>query len=71
MRSTNIFTADTHRQGADNNSFFLGDLPRKKNFAFHIIYQAEDRTLTSGEIDKLQEKIIKELEKIPLWEVRK
>ncbi len=43
----------------------------KKNLAFHIIYQAKDRTLKKEEIDKLQQKIIKALEKIPDWEVRK
>ncbi len=43
----------------------------KKNFAFHLIYQAEDRTLKSEEIDKIQEKIIKALEKNPEWQVRK
>lgn len=42
----------------------------KKNLAFHIIYQAEDRTLTAKEIDKIQNKIIKTLEKDPEWEVR-
>ena len=34
----------------------------KKNLAFHIIYQA-NRTLTSQEVDELQEKLIKHLEK--------
>jgi phenylalanyl-tRNA synthetase beta chain len=43
----------------------------KKNLAFHIIYQAEDKTLKTEEIDKIQEKIIKALEKEPGWEVRK
>ena len=43
----------------------------KKNLAFHIIYQAEDRTLTAKEIDKIQSKIIKALEKDPTWEVRR
>lgn len=43
----------------------------KKNLAFHIIYQAEDRTLSSEEIDEIQNSIIKTLEKIPEWEVRK
>ncbi|MEA3344520.1 MAG: phenylalanine--tRNA ligase subunit beta [Patescibacteria group bacterium] len=48
------------------------ELPEgKKNLAFHIIYQAKDRTLTSDEIDKIQEKIIQVLEKDPCWEVRK
>jgi len=43
----------------------------RKNLAFHIIYQAEDRTLTAKEIDEIQNKIIKALEKDPRWEVRK
>lgn len=43
----------------------------KKNLAFHIIYQAKDRTLTSAEIDKLQKKITKTLERNFSWEVRK
>ena len=43
----------------------------KKNLAFHIIYQAQDRTLKKEEIDKMQEKIIKSLEEDPEWEVRK
>lgn len=48
------------------------ELPKgKKNLAFHIIYQAEDRTLRSKEIDKLQKKIIKALEQNPGWRVRK
>jgi phenylalanyl-tRNA synthetase beta chain len=48
------------------------ELPdNKKNLAFHIIYQAEDRTLSSGEIDKIHKKIIKALEEDPEWEVRK
>ncbi|MBU4274677.1 phenylalanine--tRNA ligase subunit beta [Patescibacteria group bacterium] len=42
----------------------------KKNLAFHIIYQAEDRTLKSNEINKLHQKIVKALEKNPEWEVR-
>jgi len=48
------------------------ELPQgKKNLAFHIIYQAENRTLKAEEIDKIQNKIIKTLEKILSWQVRK
>jgi phenylalanyl-tRNA synthetase beta chain len=48
------------------------ELPQgKKNLAFHIIYQAENRTLSSKEIDEIQNKIIKALEKNPEWQVRK
>ncbi|MFQ6049912.1 MAG: hypothetical protein ACE5J0_02640, partial [Candidatus Paceibacterales bacterium] len=43
----------------------------KKNLAFHIIYQAENRTLSSKEIDEIQNKIIKTLEKEPGWRVRR
>lgn len=43
----------------------------KKNVAFHIVYQARDRTLTSKEVEELHQKIIKAIEKNPNWEVRK
>ncbi len=47
------------------------ELPKgKKNLAFHIIYQAENKTLSAEEIDKLQKKIIKALEKNYEWQVR-
>lgn len=48
------------------------ELPQnKKNLAFHIIYQAEDRTLKAEEIDKVHKKIIKALEQNLEWEARK
>ncbi len=43
----------------------------KENFAFHIIYQARDRTLSSKEIDEVHQRIIKALEENPAWEVRR
>ena len=43
----------------------------KKNFAFHLIYQAEDRTLKPEEINKIHKKIIETLEKNSEWQVRK
>ena len=43
----------------------------RKNFAFHIIYQAEDKTLKAEEIDKIHQKIINALEENGEWEVRK
>jgi len=49
-----------------------GGLPEgKESYAFHIIYQAKDRTLSSREVDKIHQKIIKALEENPEWEVRK
>jgi phenylalanyl-tRNA synthetase beta chain len=48
------------------------ELPQgKKNLAFHIIYQAKDRTLSPKEIDEVQNKITKRLGKNPDWQVRK
>jgi len=48
------------------------ELPQgKKNLAFHIIYQSEERTLKSKEVDEIHQKIIKSLEKEPTWQVRK
>jgi len=48
------------------------ELPEgKKNLAFHIIYQAEDRTLSSDEINKIHKKIISSLEENPEWQVRR
>jgi len=43
----------------------------KKNLAFHIVYQVEDRTLSSEEIEKIQNEIIKALERESEWQVRK
>lgn len=43
----------------------------KKNLAFHLIYQAEDRTLKPKEIDDIHQKIVKALEENPEWEVRR
>jgi phenylalanyl-tRNA synthetase beta chain len=34
----------------------------KKSLAFHIVYQSDEKTLTSEEIDKIQNKLIKHLE---------
>ena len=44
---------------------------QKKNLAFHIIYQSEDKTLASTEIEEVHNKIINALEKMPEWQVRK
>lgn len=43
----------------------------RKNLAFHIVYQAQDRTLTSIEVYKIHQNIIKALEENPEWQVRK
>ena len=52
---------------------YVGDrLPEgKKSLAFHIIYQAQDHTLSSDEISQVHQKIINALERNPEWEVRK
>jgi len=47
------------------------ELPRgKKNLAFHIVYQAKNKTLSSQEVDQIQQKIVKTLEKNLEWQVR-
>lgn len=45
--------------------------PNKKNIAFHLIYQSQDHTLKTEEIDKIHQNIINALEKNPKWSVRK
>ena len=48
------------------------ELPEdRKNLAFHIIYQSNDKTLTAQEVNKLHQKIAAVLEKERGWEVRK
>ncbi|HNY97616.1 MAG TPA: phenylalanine--tRNA ligase subunit beta [Candidatus Pacearchaeota archaeon] len=51
--------------------FENGDEQDKKSLAFHIIYQAQDRTLTSSEIDMQQLAIISALERNKNWVVKK
>ncbi len=47
-------------------------LPGKtKSFAFRLIFQAPDRTLTSQEIDAVIKQIVENLEKNPHWHVRR
>ena len=49
-----------------------GEMPRdKKNLAFHIVYQSDERTLTDKEIDKIHNRIVREVSKKMGWEVRK
>ncbi len=43
----------------------------KKNMGLRLVFQAEDRTLSKKEIDRLLEKIITALEKESKWKVRK
>ncbi|MEK7542412.1 MAG: phenylalanine--tRNA ligase subunit beta [Patescibacteria group bacterium] len=43
----------------------------KKSLAFHIVYQADDRTLTALEVDTMHNQIIKAVQENPEWEVRK
>jgi len=47
------------------------ELPQgKKNLAFHVVYQSDERTLTDKEVDRIHKKIIRALEKRRGWEVR-
>jgi phenylalanyl-tRNA synthetase beta chain len=46
----------------------LGD---RKNFAFHLVFQSNKKTLSDKEIKGLMDEIIKALESNPDWEIRK
>ena len=49
-----------------------GEIPRnKKNLAFHVVYQSDERTLTDEEVDKTHNRIVREINKKMGWEVRK
>ncbi len=43
----------------------------RENLAFHVVYQAKDRNLSSEEVNKVHQRIVEELEKNPGWEVRR
>ncbi len=43
----------------------------KENFAFHIVYQVLDRTLSSREVNKTHQEIIDALEQNLSWEIRR
>lgn len=45
-------------------------LDNKKSLAFHIAYQAKDRTLTNKEVDTIQRNILQAIEKNEFWKVR-
>lgn len=43
----------------------------KKNLAFHLVFQSNERTLTDKEVDAIMARIISALEERPEWEVRR
>lgn len=43
----------------------------KKNIAFHLVFQSNERTLNDREVNEIMERTIKALEERPEWEVRK
>ncbi len=43
----------------------------EKNLAFRLVFQSYERTLTDKEVNGYMEKIVKEIEKNPDWEIRK
>ncbi len=43
----------------------------KKSFAFRLLFQASNKTLSSEEVNKICDKIIKSLDSMPEWKVRK
>jgi len=56
----------------DVDLFDIYEMDNKKSLAFHIIYQAEDRTLTDDEINQVHQKVMQAIEReIKGAEVRK
>jgi len=48
------------------------EIPKnKKNLAFRITYQSNEKTLKDEEVDRIQKRIIKEAEKKRGWQIRK
>ncbi len=43
----------------------------KKNFAFHLVFQSSEKTLSDKEVNDLMEKIIKAIEGNSDWEIRR
>lgn len=46
-------------------------LEGRKNLAFHLIFQSNEKTLSDKEVNALMDKIIKALEQKPEWRIRK
>jgi len=55
----------------DTDLFDIYEREDDKSLAFHLIFQAKDRTLTDEEVNKIMEKIFTAIEANPDWEVRK
>ncbi|MDP2637263.1 MAG: phenylalanine--tRNA ligase subunit beta [bacterium] len=70
----NIITTAGGELVADIDVFDIfegAELPSgKKSLAFHIVFQAEDRTLTNEEVEQFYKKIVQTLGENPEWEVR-
>lgn len=55
----------------DIDLFDIYEREDDKSLAFHLIFQAQDRTLTDEEINEIMEGIFRAVEDNPDWEVRK
>ncbi len=55
----------------DTDLFDIYENEERKSFAFRLIFQSYDRTLSDDEINKIMNKVIKALDERPEWEVRK
>ncbi len=58
---------------ADLFDIFEGDElgENMKNFAFHLVFQSQEKTLNDKEVNAIMEKVIKDLDGVKEWEVRK
>lgn len=55
----------------DTDLFDIYERENDKSLAFHLIFQAKDRTLTDEEVNGIMEKIFTAIEANPDWEVRR
>ena len=55
----------------DTDLFDIYENDERKSFAFRLVFQSYDKTLSEGEINELMNKIIKALDEKTEWEVRK
>jgi hypothetical protein len=55
----------------DTDLFDIYEAEDKKSFAFHLVFQSQEKTLSDKEINGIMDKIIKALEGNLEWEVRK
>lgn len=55
----------------DTDLFDIYENEERKSFAFRLVFQSYDKTLSDKEINEVMDRVIKALDERPEWEVRK